>query len=300
MSNDFLAARENVESLIYNVRGKQVMLDSDLAKLYGCKNGTKEINQAVRNNPLKFPERYSWVLTDEESAEFLVKNFDQKLETRGGRFKNPRVFTEYGVYMLSTILKTKLATEITLRIMDTFVLMKKYISTNLLEQKYYNDMIIRHDSEIKEIQKSFKELEDTKEANELFFDGRIYDAYSKIMDIFGGAKNELILIDRYVDKTILDMIKDLKCKVTLITSKTAKLSKLDIEKYNSTYNNLTIIYNDEFHDLYFVLDKDEIYHSGNSINHIGYRKSSIDLLEDEKVKRVIMESIERIIALYQN
>ena len=98
-----------IEDMIYEIRGKQVMLDSDLAKLYQCKNGTKEINQAVKNNLDKFPERFSWKLTDEECNIFLVKNFDQKNETRGGRYKNPRVFTEQGVAMLSTILKSKVA-----------------------------------------------------------------------------------------------------------------------------------------------------------------------------------------------
>ncbi len=101
--------KENIDikNLIYEVRGKQVMLDSDLAVLYGCKNGTKEINQAVKNNPLKFPERYCFKLDDEESKSFLVKNFDQKIETRGGKFKNPTVFTEQGIYMLAGHIKNK-------------------------------------------------------------------------------------------------------------------------------------------------------------------------------------------------
>ena len=98
---------EKIENMIYEIRGKQVMLDSDLARLYQCKNGTKEINQAVRNNPLKFPERFSWKLTDEEMQFFLVKSFDQKVETRGGRYKNPRVFIEQGVAMLAIVLRTK-------------------------------------------------------------------------------------------------------------------------------------------------------------------------------------------------
>ena len=124
--------KENVDikSMIYEVRGKQVMLDSDLAILYGCKNGTKEINQAVKNNPLKFPERYCFKLSDEESKSFLVKNFDQKMETRGGKFKNQTVFTEQGIYMLATILKTKVAVEATIKIMDTFVRLRELVSEN--------------------------------------------------------------------------------------------------------------------------------------------------------------------------
>jgi len=121
----------NIENLIYEIRGKQVMLDSDLAKLYGCKNGTKEINQAVKNNVEKFPERFSWKLNDYESRNLLVKNFDQKnIELRGGKYKNPRVFTEQGIAMLSTILKTKNATDVSIRIMDTFVAMRRFINDN--------------------------------------------------------------------------------------------------------------------------------------------------------------------------
>jgi len=120
-----------IENMIYEIREMQVMLDSDLAKLYGCKNGTKEINQAVKNNLDKFPERFSWRLTEYETKELLVKKFDQKnIELRGGRYKNPRVFTEQGIAMLSTILKTKNAIEVSIRIMDTFVAMRNFINEN--------------------------------------------------------------------------------------------------------------------------------------------------------------------------
>ena len=139
----------NIEDMIYEIRGKQVMLSSDLAKLYRCKNGTKEINQAVKNNPEKFPERFSWILSNEESNIFLVKNFDQKKETRGGRYKNPRVYTEEGALMLSTVLKSKEAIKTSIAITDAFASMKKYICSNLLEQKFINNMVLEHDNDIK-------------------------------------------------------------------------------------------------------------------------------------------------------
>ena len=136
--NQLIEKNIKIENMIYEIRGIQVMLDSDLAKLYQCKNGTKEINQAVKNNPNKFPERFSWNLSDEESQIFLVKNFDQKKETRGGRFKNPRVFTEEGVAMLATIIHTKVATEISIIIMDTFVSMRHYLIKNILIENILN------------------------------------------------------------------------------------------------------------------------------------------------------------------
>ena len=120
-----------IEDMIYEINGVQVMIDSDLAKLYKCKNGTKEINQAVKNNLEKFPERFSWILSDIESKEFLVKNFDQKnIETRGGKYKNPRVFTEQAVAMLATILKSPVAIQTSIAIMDAFVKMRHFIMEN--------------------------------------------------------------------------------------------------------------------------------------------------------------------------
>ena len=291
--NEIVDEKLNIEDMIYEIRGKQVMLDSDLAKLYKCKNGTKEINQAVKNNLLKFPERFSWVLTDEETfylrSKLLTTNYSKMSRT------NHRVFTEQGVAMLATILKSKIAIDVTIGIMDAFVTMRHYIGGDLNRLSNIESKVIEHDKNIKMLQDSFNKLEENKEVNEIYFNGKIYDAYSKIIDIFQETKKELIIIDRYIDKTILDMIKDLKCKVILITSKKSKLTKLDIEKYNSTYNNIIIIYDDTYHDRYFIIDKNKIYHSGNSVNHIGYRKSSINVLEDEKVKNSIIDDIKKIL-----
>ena len=163
--NNVVIKENQIQNFIYEVRGIQVMLDSDLAKLYNCKNGTKEINQAVYRNKEKFPKRYTWKLDDNESINFLVTNCDQKTETRGGGYKNPRVFTEEGVAMLATILKSNVAAQVTMNIMDAFVL------------------------------------------------------------------------------------RNLKVKVLLITkNNNGLLNKLDIEKYNKQYNNLTIKYTNKFYD----------------------------------------------------
>ena len=197
--------------------------------------------------------------------------------------------------MLATILKSKVATKVSIRIMDTFVAMRHYISDNLITQKYYNDITIRHDIEIRKIQETLDSFKEEKEVNEIYFDGKIYDAYSKIIDIFSEAKKELIIVDRYTDKTILDMVKDLKCKVILITGSNTGPSKAAIEKYNKTYHNLTIYYNDTYHDRYFIIDNKKIYHSGNSVNHIGYRKSSIDVLDDINIKNTLLNDINKII-----
>lgn len=208
------------------------MIDSDLARLYECTNGTKEINQAVKNNIDKFPERFSWKLSDKESNDFLVKNFDQKIETRGGKYRNPRVFTEQGVAMLATILKNSIATKVSIQIMDAFVTMRHYVSTNLIEQKYINNLVLEDHDKIKALEMSFYKFEEKKKINEIYFNGQIFDAYSKIYEIFNSAKKKLIIIDAYSDNTLLDIVKRLEIEVIVITKENNLLTNQDIEKYN--------------------------------------------------------------------
>ena len=284
--------KENIENLIYEVRGKQVMLDSDLARLYQCSNGTKTINQAVKRHIKRFPSRFMFQLTNEE-----FKNLQSQIGTAKYNMTRslPYVFTEQGVAMLSSVLRTPIAEEVSVRIMDEFVSMKKYISNNLIKQNYYNDMIIKHDSEIKLLQESFRKFEEKKITNETYYNGQIYDAYSKIIEIFKTAKKELIIIDRYADITVLDMIKKLKVKIILVTKRNGLLTNHDIERYNSQYNNLEVVYSDDYHDRYFVIDKEEIYHCGASINHAGSRTFSINKWEDKKVCNNFIDTIKIIL-----
>ena len=204
----------------------------DLARLYECKNGTKKINQAVNRNVEKFPERFSWILTDDEMNVFWSQFVTKKIETRGGRYKNPRVFTEQGVAMLATILKSKIAIEVSINIMDAFVAMRKYISSSLIEQKYINNQVLKNTEDIKLLQESFSKFEEKKKINEIYFNGQIFDAYSKIQEIFKETKKKLIIIDAYADNTILDIIKRLNIDVIIITKKDNLLTNQDISKYN--------------------------------------------------------------------
>ena len=283
----------NIKDMIYEVREKQVMLDSDLAKLYHVE--TKRINEAVKNNPDKFPERFSFKLNDLETKEFLVENFDQKLEKRGGRYKNPRVFTDQGGEMLASILKSKIATQVSIQIMDAFVLMRKYISTNLMEQRYINELVLKDNKRISLLEKSFHKFEESKKVNEIYFNGQIYDAYSKLIDIMNEAKKELIIIDSYADKIVLDMICKVGKKTILITKKNNLLKQIDIDKYNKQYDNLNILYNSTFHDRYLIIDNTKIYHCGASLNYAGSKTFSINILEDKIVKEILLEKINEII-----
>ena len=157
MNKVILKDNINIENLIYEVRGVQVMLDSDLARLYECKNGTKTINLTVKRHINRFPERFMFQLTKDN-------NMSRTL---------PYVFTEQGVAMMATILRTPVAEEISIRIMDAFVAMRKYVSTNLLEQKYINNMVLEDHDKIKVLEDSFQKLEEKKKVNEIYFNGQI-------------------------------------------------------------------------------------------------------------------------------
>ena len=282
----------NIENMIYEIRGKQVMLDSDLAKLYQCKNGTKEINQAVKNNPDKFPERYSFQLSDNEYNNLKSNFLTSSLESGyGGRRYNPRVFTEQGIAMLSTILKSKVAVETSIRIMDTFVKMRKIISSSLIEQKYINELVIKDNERINLLEESFSKLEEKEKINHIFYEGQIYDAYSLLIDIFKEAKKEIIIIDNYADKSILDMITNLNVKVTVVTRKFNLLKDIDIKKYNKQYHNLKVIYSDKFHDRFIILDKKVLYHSGASYKDLGNKCFAITKIKDKEYLETIIKNI---------
>ncbi len=217
-----------------------------------------------------------------------------RLSSHGGVRKLPYVFTEQGVAMLASVLRTGVASSVSIDIMRAFVVMKRYISNTLLEQTYINELVLKDSKRIdllEEILSKFKER-----SNHLFFDGQIYDAYSKINEIFSNAKKELIIIDAYADITILDIIKKLSVDVIVITKQNGLLTNMDIKKYNNQYHNLTIKYSDAFHDRYFIIDNNKVYHCGASINHAGTRTFSINILEDRDVCDALKNKIE----IYKN
>ena len=278
----------NIETIIYEIRGKQVMLDSDLAKLYQCSNGTKDINKAVKRHLERFPSDFYFQLTEEEQENLRFQTGTSSLEEYGGRRYLPYVFTEQGVAMLATILRTSVAAEVSIKIMRAFVAMRKYISTNLLEQKYINNLVLKHEEEINKI---FDHFDKKQPTTEIYFYGQIYDAYSKLIDLMSLSKQELIIIDSYADKHVLDMISKLTIPVTIILSNQSRLTELDIHKYNQQYNNLTIIYNNTFHDRFLIIDKKEMYHLGTSLNNAGTKTFSINKIEDNRVIKYIISLI---------
>lgn len=251
------------------------MLDSDLAILYGTE--TKRINEAVKNNPNKFPERFAWQLTNKEYINLKSKVSTSNLNSYGGRRKLPRVFTEQGVAMLATILKTKIATQASISIMDAFVEMRKYISNNNYEKRISNieEKLIDYDNNFKKIFNRF----DTK-TNHLFYDGQIYDAYSLFIDIINTSSDNIIIVDNYIDKNLLDIVSKTNKEILIVTN---KYNNKDFEKYEQQYNNIEIIISNSFHDRFIIIDKKILYHCGASFKDLGKKCFTINKIEDKKI-----------------
>ena len=227
---------------------------SDLTKLYNV--DTKRINEAVKNNPKKFPIRFSRVLTNEEKnilkSKFSTANISSMSRT------NPRVFTEQGVYMLATILKSDVATEVSIRIMDTFVHMRHYIKYNeqILPRKFLllEDKVDENTKRIDELFDKFNPRVITK--NSIFFKGDIYDAYSVLLEIFNLAKDEIIIIDNYIGKKMLDELRLINKKIIVISS---NIDETLQDKYIKQYNNVTFRTKDKINFVALVVSNQNSY-----------------------------------------
>jgi len=282
-----------IESLIYEIRGKQVMLDSDVARLYGYE--TKRINEIVKRNIDRFPEEFCFQITNKEINE-VISLRSQIATLKKGRGQHqkylPYVFTEHGVMMLAGMLKSEIAVEISKKIINAFVVMRHFINDNkdifrrLTTVEY--EMIKCKDK----IDELFDKLEPKKlESQKIFFDGEIYDSYSLIIDLIKEANERIIIIDNYIDKSILDMLvyKKENVKVELITS-SHYLTKTDISKFNKQYPNLNIKYSNIFHDRFIIIDN-ALYHLGASLKDLGKKCFAINKIEDKDYLERIIKSI---------
>ena len=277
-----LKENEKIENLIYEIRGKQVMLDSDLAKLYECKNGTKVINQAVKRNITKFPERYCFQLTETEYRNLKFQNGTSSLNNYGGVRKMPFVFTEQGVAMLATVLKTPVADAVSMRIIDAFVYMRRYLSGEI-----GSNMLVNHEERILKLEEQFNKF--SSKRNTIIYEGKIYDAYSVMLDIFNEAKDEIIIVDNYVNKELLDILREVDKKIIVISN---NMNNELIKKYESQYDNTQFVSDNPFHDRYIILDRKEVYVSGMSLKDVGKKYSYINKIEEsifinELIKRII-------------
>ena len=271
--------------MIYEIRGKQVMLDSDLAMLFGYE--TKQLNRQVLRNMNRFPENYCFQITEAEYISLRCQNGTLKNGRGEHRKYLPYVFTEYGITMLAGILKSDVAIKMSLRIVDIFITMKNYINTSLIEQKYINSLVLEHDSKIDLI---LDKLNTNEEINHIFYEGQIYDSYSLLIDILNKAKKEIIIIDSYAGKKLFDIIKDINIKVKIYTENIDNISK---EKYEKQYNNLEIINTNIFHDRFIIIDNKLLYHSGASFKDLGKKCFAITKMEDDNILKELLNKLKK-------
>ena len=291
MSEVIVKDNIQIENLIYEIRGKQVMLDSDLAKLYGCKNGTKSLNLAVKRNIERFPEDFYFQIDKNEYDNLKSQFVTSSWSNYGGIRKLPYVFTEQGVAMLATVLRTENASVVSVNIMRAFVAMKKIISNSLIEQKYINSLVLEHDTNIKLLQQSFDEFSSKEKVNHIFYDGQIYDAYSLLINILGMAKKKIIIIDNYAGKELFDITKNIMVNIKVYTK---NIDEIAIKKYRQEYSNIEIINTDIFHDRFIILDNSELYNIGSSLKDIGKKCSSINKIEDNNILKGLISRLEDI------
>ncbi|MDT8337877.1 MAG: ORF6N domain-containing protein [Sulfurimonas sp.] len=280
-----LAIQTDIEDRIFTIRGMQVMVDRDLAELYGVE--TKVLNQAVKRNIERFPEEFRFQINKAEMLE-LVTNCD-RFQTLKHSSSLPFAFTEQGVSMLSAVLRSETAIKTSIQIINSFVKMRRFLSLNadifkrleLVEKRQISNEIKTDEK----FEKLFDALEDKsiKLKQGIFYDGQIFDAYAFISELIRKAKKSIILIDNYCDETTLTHLSkaDPKVKITLLCKTISKQLKLDIEKYNAQYKNLEAKEFKSSHDRFLILDEKEIYHIGASLKDLGKKWFVFSLLEVE-------------------
>lgn len=284
-------SNEEIKNLIYTIRGKQVMLDSDVARLF--KYATKDLNRNVKNNIERFPEYYCFQLTDEEYKSLRCKNFTLNENGRGQHRKYlPYVFTEYGITMLAGLLKSEVAVNVSIKIVNTFIEMRKFISENgqLFERLTNVEYkLLEHDKKFDEVFNQLQLEENIKQR--IFFDGQIYDAYSLIIDIIKKANRKILIIDNYIDDSVLKMLTKKKNNVEtiILTSDKSNIQQIDIQKFNKEYPILKVAKTNKFHDRFIVIDNKEMYHLGASIKDLGKKCFGINKIEDLEIIQKIID-----------
>ena len=283
---------KDIKDKIYTIRGLKVMLDSDLAEIYGYT--TKAFNQQVKNNIDRFDEDFMLQLSEDEYNNLRSKILTSSSEyNHGGRRYLPYVFTEQGIYMLMTVLKGEKAVEQSKALIRIFKGMKDYlINNNLINQKYINNLVMKQENLLLDYDFRLSKLEnkvnELRKIDRIFLRGDIYDAYSFILDIFNSTSKKLIIIDNYASKEILDIISKLSINVKIISK---NLDKDLINKYSKQYSNITFIQNDSFHDRFIIVDNNMIFNIGASIKDLGKKICFVSKIDNEEIKMKILNEI---------
>ncbi|MBQ9635939.1 MAG: ORF6N domain-containing protein [Acidaminococcaceae bacterium] len=291
----------DIKRRIFTIRGKQVMLDSDLAELYGYE--VKKLNQQVKRNMDRFPEDFMFQLQKEEipdSSKSQIVTLNESGNKRGSNVKKlPYAFTEQGIYMLSTVLRGELAVKQSIFIMRAFREMRHFIANNAALFDRISSVELRQLEYQKQIDKKFDQIfeyigEHTETNQKLFFNGQIYDAFSLLIELIQKAEQEIILIDGYVDVSTLNILakKQSGVTVTIYTCTKTKLTAQDVAAFNAQYQTLEVKHTNIFHDRFLILDDKTVYHIGASLKDAGKKCFGITLMKD--AGQELMKKLERI------
>lgn len=282
-----------ISSLIYTVRNRQIMLDSDLAELYQVTTG--RLNEAVKRNSNRFPERFMFRLTESEHDVLISQIAIPKNEKRGGTRFLPYAFTEVGIAMLSSVLRSDIAVKVSINIMDAFIEMRRFIANNAIMFDRISAVELKQleyqKSTNEKFERVFDYIDQCKEPEQkVFFEEQIYDAFSLFVDIIGKADREIILIDNYVDTDTLNILRKKKSgvRVTVYTLPKTTLSQGDISKFNAQYPTIILKTTIKFHDRFLILDGVVAYHIGASLKDAGKKSFAISLLQDSAVVKAIL------------
>lgn len=285
-----------IRNMIHVVRGQQIILDSDLALLYEVE--TKRLNERVKRNSNRFPENFCFQLTRKEFDD-LRSQFATSSEY-GGRRYLPYAFTEQGIAMLSAVLNSDTAVEVSIRIMNSFVAMRRFIASNGLMFEHLNAIELRQIEYQKKTDERFDEVFEyisghSEPEQKIFFEGQIYDAFELLTSLVKKAKKEIVLVDGYVDLGTLNILakKQKGVKADLYTFKNTKLTKGDIDKFNAQYPDLTLKYMNIFHDRFIILDKKEGYLIGASLKDAGKKCFGVTKLQDSDTIKGILERLKK-------
>ncbi|VEU74616.1 ORF6N domain [Mycoplasmopsis citelli] len=284
---------QNIKNMIFTIRDKQVMIDRDLASLYHVT--TKRLNEQVKRNYLRFPEEFCFQLDNEEKKE-LVANCDRFSSLKHST-SNPYVFTEQGITMLSAVLNSDIAIQMSIKIIKSFVEMRNFLIANKEIFSRLDRVELKLLETDKRMDEVFDYLANQKEVKQkIFFNGQIYDAFSFIIKIIQKAKKEIILIDNYVDINSLNILrnKNKEVNVVIITSGKGKLSAKDTDKFNLQYPNLIVKINNNFHDRFLILDDADVYHIGASIKDAGKKSFAISKIEEKDLIESLINKINQI------
>lgn len=282
---EIIVSDKTIRNLIFVVREQQVMMDSDLAALYQVE--TKVFNQAVKRNIARFPDAFRFQLTNEEyeglRSQIVTSN------GRGGRRYLPYVFTEQGIAMLSAVLNSDIAIQVSIQIMTAFVEMRRFLVNNTVLFEKISEVNWRQQEFEKKTDERFKKVfnyiaEHNEVKQKIFFDGQIYDAFSLLVELVGRAEKSIILIDNYVDVDTLNILAKKKTNVNtcIYTVKQTKLTAADVKNFNRQYPELEVRYTEAFHDRFLIVDRGCAYHVGASLKDAGKKCFGINLLEDKK------------------